>query len=286
MQTPFSQESAVHGEARLLPSHPGEACDEAREHARPTGFLATEQCRKEQDASLESPVADALPDPRYERKFVISNARLPEVLALVHRHPALFREVYPPRAINNIYLDTPALTDYRAHVNGAANRLKTRIRWYGPLQGHAARPALEEKLKRGVVGGKRVHPLPPLHVNGGVSRPGLNAWLDQAALPAVLRARLRHLEPTLVNRYQRRYFESADRRFRLTVDSDLEFHAPADDPGRHLERPGSRNPDIILELKFVPEHAPAAERIANTFPFRLTRCSKYVMGIERLHPFL
>jgi hypothetical protein len=193
--------------------------------------------------------------------------------------------VYPPRAVNNIYLDTPTLADYRAHVNGTADRLKTRIRWYGPLQGGAAAPALEEKLKRGLVGRKLTHPLPPLHVNGGVVRSELQAVLDRAALPELLRARLHHLEPTLVNRYQRHYFQSADRRFRLTVDSDLEFHAPSDDAGRHLQRPGSRDHDIILELKFAPEQAAAAAQAANAFPFRLTRCSKYVLGIERLHPF-
>lgn len=225
------------------------------------------------------------PEPRYERKFVIHNGRLPEVLELVRRHPALFREVYPPRAVNNIYLDTPTLQDYRAHVNGTAERLKTRIRWYGPLQGEAATPALEQKLKHGLVGCKLMHPLPPLHVNGGIVRSALETVLDRAALPDLLRSQLRHREPSLVNRYQRRYFLSADRRFRLTVDSDLEFHAPADDAGRHLCRPGSRDHDIVLELKFAPANAPFADAVANALPCRLTRCSKYVLGIERLHPF-
>lgn len=227
----------------------------------------------------------ALPELRYERKFVIHNGRLPEVLVLVRRHPALFREVYPPRAVNNIYLDTPTLQDYRAHVNGTAERLKTRIRWYGPLQGEAATPALEQKLKHGLVGRKITHALPPLHVNGGLVRSELAAALERAALPDLLRAKLRHREPTLVNRYQRRYFLSADRRFRLTVDSDLEFHAPGDDAGRHLCRPGSRDHDIVLELKFAPANALLADPVANAFPCRLTRCSKYVLGIERLHPF-
>jgi hypothetical protein len=69
------------------------------------------------------------------------------------------------------------------------------------------------------------------------------------------------------------------------VDSDLEFHAPADDAGRHLCRPGSRDHDIVLELKFPPANALLADAVANAFPCRLTRCSKYVLGIERLHPF-
>jgi hypothetical protein len=111
-----------------------------------------------------------LPEPRYERKFVIPKGRLSDMVAMVRRHPALFHEVYPPRAVNNIYLDTPALADYRAHVNGTADRLKTRIRWYGALRGEASNPSLEQKLKHGLVGRKAVHPLPPLRVNGGVAR--------------------------------------------------------------------------------------------------------------------
>lgn len=225
-----------------------------------------------------------LPEPRYERKFVIPEGRLPDVVAMVRRHPALFHEVYPPRAVNNIYLDTPALADYRAHVNGTADRLKTRIRWYGALQGDASKPSLEQKLKHGLVGRKTAHPLPPLRVNGGFARSQLQALLEQAELPELLRARLRHVEPTLVNRYQRRYFQSADRRFRLTVDSDLEFYSPQVDSGRHLRMP-SQGKEIILELKFAPRHAMAASAVTNRFPFRLTRCSKYVLGIERLHPF-
>ncbi len=225
------------------------------------------------------------PSVRYERKFVVHGRSLAEVLALVRRHPAMFREVYPPRAINNIYLDTPTLADYRAHVSGAAERLKTRIRWYGALQGEATRPSLEQKFKHGLVGSKSSHPLPAFHVNGGIERRSLGALLDQAELPELLRFKLRHMEPVLVNRYQRRYFVSADRRYRLTVDSDLEFYLPHENTGRHAGPPGQRNRDIILELKFAPQVAEGATQIANSLPFRLTRCSKYVLGIEQLHPF-
>jgi hypothetical protein len=46
-----------------------------------------------------------LPKLRYEKKFIAEGFTLPEVLARVKRHPAAFREVYPPRIVNNIYLD-------------------------------------------------------------------------------------------------------------------------------------------------------------------------------------
>jgi len=79
-------------------------------------------------------------NPRYERKFVADGFTLPEVLALVRRHPAAFREVYPARSVNNLYLDSPEFSDYHDHVNGVAHRNKTRIRWYGAWSGRLDAP--------------------------------------------------------------------------------------------------------------------------------------------------
>ena len=87
--------------------------------------------------------------------------------------------------------------------------------------------------------------------------------------------------PSLVNRYQRRYFVSADGHFRLTVDWDLQF---AD--FRRFAANGaffSADSAVIIELKFAPSHADSAgATVANALPFRLVRCSKYVLGIEHL----
>src|SRR5437879_6346363 len=99
-------------------------------------------------------------NPRYERKFLPQEFALAEVLTLVRRHPAMFREVYPPRFVNNIYLDSPGRSDYHDHVAGVPNRSKTRVRWYGAPSGHIAMPVLEQKVKHGHVGGKLSHGLP------------------------------------------------------------------------------------------------------------------------------
>jgi hypothetical protein len=230
-------------------------------------------------------VTTPVPSPanfRYERKFIAHGVSLAEVLVMVRQLPALFREAYPARAINNLYLDSPTLRDYFDHVGGTANRIKTRIRWYGPLHGHIPRPTLEQKVKRGQVSGKVSRALPPLHVNGGLTRAALAAFLDAGGLPDRLRAGLRHLEPALVNRYQRRYYESADHRLRLTVDSQLEFLGPHGAGGTQWQSLVGRPHDVIIELKYAPEHADAAAAVANHLPFRMVRCSKYVLGIERL----
>jgi len=219
------------------------------------------------------------PNVRYERKFFAGALSLAQVLAVVQRHPALFREVFPPRTVNNIYLDSPGLGDYFAHVNGTPNRAKTRIRWYGPADGRIEKPTLERKIKRGLVSGKLAYPLPPLSCRWSHPFREIESAWDSETLPDLLREAMRRLHPSLINCYQRRYFLSADRRFRLTVDWDLRFQSARWGPGGAATiRP--REPAVIIELKYGPEQAEQAALVTNALPFRLVRCSKYVLGIE------
>jgi hypothetical protein len=220
-----------------------------------------------------------LPNPRYEKKFIAGGFTMAEVVARVRCHPSAFREVYPPRMVNNIYLDSPARSDYSDHVNGAAHRTKTRVRWYGPHFEVAERPMLERKLKRGMVGGKEAYALPRFSINGGSLRSLLASAFDTASLPPRLRFILRHLEPALFNRYQRHYFLSRDGKFRLTVDSRLQFAGVAHNHRAAIDSVRQETP-LVIELKFGPEVAEDADTVTNALPFRVVRFSKYVAGIE------
>jgi SPX domain protein involved in polyphosphate accumulation len=219
---------------------------------------------------------------RFERKFIPDGLAVPEVLALVRRHPALFRQTYPPRVINNLYLDSPALRDYHDHIGGTAYRAKTRIRWYGPLSGHVLRPTLERKIKCGAVGSKLSFPLPAFTLDERTSPHEMFGFLLRGPeLAESIRLALRTLEPVLVNRYHRSYFLSADRTCRLTVDSEFRFFGP-DRPLTAQTPVSAPDPRIVIELKYDPDQAPRAADITRSFPFRLGRCSKYVLGIDSL----
>jgi hypothetical protein len=223
----------------------------------------------------------SLSNPRYEKKFVAEGRTLAEVLATVRRHPCAFREIYRPRIVNNVYLDSPTRRDYHDHVNGAANRSKTRVRWYGEQFEAADRPCLERKLKKGMVSGKEVYSLPAL----SLARDDLGAALmdafETATIPPILRSLLRHVQPALFNRYRRHYFQSCDRRFRLTVDTRLQFAGTARNNCLAVAwSPSQATP--ILELKFDTQAAETADAITNAFAFRVVRFSKYVAGIQGL----
>lgn len=204
-----------------------------------------------------------------------------QVLAGVRQNAALFFEEYPARTVNNVYFDTPELRNYHQNVDGNRDRVKVRIRWYGSLFGLIRHPVLEIKRKRGLLGTKDSAPLPPFELQTRVGGAQIQAWVRGSPLPAMLRRELDPVEPVLLNRYRRHYFRSADRRLRLTVDTNLEFYHMA--PHQHsVVHRVQAWPFVVVELKYDDrDHTHAAEAL-NGLPFRLHRMSKYVFGINLL----
>jgi hypothetical protein len=222
---------------------------------------------------------------RYERKFVVETTEmsLHQVHAAVKLHPAFFRQAYPPRFINNIYLDSNGMGHYQANLDGIGDRLKIRIRWYGDLFNPAVKPTLEYKFKRGMVGSKESYPMQPFAVSERFSHANLAAVLraNHNLLPSV-QADLGGLRAALLNRYYRSYYESADRCFRITIDNDMSYyHLPRlSGPGMHRQTDRGH---VVIELKYNAENDRSANRIAAHFPFRISRNSKYALGIERVY---
>lgn len=229
---------------------------------------------------MDKCTAKELPNARYERKFIAENCDVEEVIGLVRMQVAGFTELYPARFVNNIYLDTSTLSTYFVHVNGNAGRYKVRIRWYGDLCGRIEHPQLEIKFKRGLVGGKLTHALPELTLeenNPGDNIAAYLAGLDPDAPYAVYTGRM---GATLINRYKRHYYQSRDGKFRLTLDSDLEFYNPEGGCSSVYDLGNAWKRRVILELKYNTEYAAEAQAITGRLPFRVTRCSKYVTGID------
>ncbi|HOA59898.1 MAG TPA: hypothetical protein PLY00_03995 [Verrucomicrobiota bacterium] len=89
------------------------------------------------------------------------------------------------------------------------------------------------------------------------------------------------MQPVLSNRYRRRYFRTADDAIRLTVDWGLEF---VDLRGvrASLSPLSGQDHGVIAEVKYADTWAIDAAAVTAGFPFRLVRCSKYVLGVQRL----
>jgi hypothetical protein len=108
--------------------------------------------------------------------------------------------------------------------------------------------------------------------------------IDNSALPAWAREVLYQMKPSLVNRYRRHYFMSFDGNFRITLDDELSYYSVGQNNNHYFEKHVSD--DTIIELKYERGLDDIAPQVSNKLPFRLTKSSKYVNGIELLHPYL
>lgn len=218
---------------------------------------------------------------RYERKY-IANPYSPKQLDIyLKTHPYHFSEIYHERMINNIYFDTFDLSKFYGTQFGSLNRVKYRIRWYGDMLGRVEKPVLELKIKSNLLGTKESYPLKPFTIDNNFSRQTIIDVLKESDLPVHIYHKMLGFRYTLLNRYRRRYYLSLNKKFRVTIDSDLEFTSLNTCKNLFLNKLKHLN-DVILELKYDYSDNKTAGNIASHFPFNLSKFSKYSKGIELL----
>lgn len=217
---------------------------------------------------------------RFERKFFISSISSSQVEAVIKNHPSLFHEAFPVRCINNLYLDTLDMNHYWDNVNGVSKRVKVRIRWYGDLFGEISKPILEFKIKNNSVGAKVNFALSPLILSDFIKVQTLRERFSKLNISENLKNYLLSLDLSLMNSYSRKYYESFDSKFRVTIDSGLQFFKLS--PNNNLLFQSIETPSTtILELKYNLQHDDLGESVSSYFPFRMTKSSKYVSGLSQ-----
>lgn len=219
---------------------------------------------------------------RFERKFVVQNEGCPlETIIKTLKIP--FRSIHQPRVINNIYFDTHELSAYKDNIFGKANRLKIRVRWYDIQNKRQTvySPKLEYKIKKAWLGTKKIYSLRPVEKRGHLmNKTKLLEILDASELPIKVKDDLAQRSPILVNQYFRKYFATLDDKIRLTVDSSILFHRYNFSGNSDFSKV---NTPIILELKYDKENESYGRRVGQLLPFRLTKYSKYQVGIQKTH---
>lgn len=216
---------------------------------------------------------------RYERKFVIPTKNYPLSL-LLKTLKVPFREAYPERVINNVYFDTADFQSFSENVHGKADRVKVRMRWYDELmQAREYHPKLEFKIKHALLGTKKVYTLSPVTQRYALlNKQDIYSNLTSAELPADVLADLKSRQPVLINRYRRKYFESFNGHVRITLDTEISFRRF----GRFNTKAGfSYGMPDVLELKYDADHEAHGQQIGSVLPFRMTKFSKYQLGMER-----
>jgi SPX domain protein involved in polyphosphate accumulation len=221
-------------------------------------------------------------DFRYERKFLVYRMDAHQVRALVKCHPAMFYEPYPPRVVNNLYLDTVGMENYLDNVSGVGERRKVRVRWYGELFGDIGRPQLEFKIKNGLVGTKVIYPFSSFTLNKGFCHRYYQGVLRESDLPEDVKRYLLQLQVVLCSSYCRWYFATKDQRFRVTIDTRMAYYQVKKANNRFVHKHVDHR-NIVVELKYDKPLDVEAERVSRLFPFSVTKNSKYVTGIERVY---
>ena len=225
---------------------------------------------------MSHPVPDS---PRYEIKLACAPERLAELRSWVRDHPALFIETYPPRQVNNVYLDSTAVDDLNAHLSGIGRREKLRFRWYGE-EHTAVRGALELKCRSGHLGWKLQSPIPH---SFDLSHVSWYEWMVQlrAFAEGPARVWLASVErPTLINVYRREYFEASEGQIRLTLDHPMSVYDQIMYASPNLSFAVPVERQIIVEIKASLALWRRLPDILARFPLRAARNSKYVHGMQ------
>lgn len=222
---------------------------------------------------------------RYERKFTVPNEfSLKTIEQHIKHNNALFREAFHLRKVNNIYFDTTAYNDYFDNVLGVSDRKKIRIRWYGETFGSVRKPILEIKIKKGLVGDKWSFKLKPFMLDNNLNNGILQEVFKDSNLPLPILESVKMVTPTLLNSYSRKYFISANKQYRVTLDFSLLYYKIEKRFNNFNLKPAS-DENKIIELKYGLNDDSKASTIVTQFPFRLNKNSKYVNGINTLKQF-
>jgi len=219
---------------------------------------------------------------RFERKFLISGFHRSEVETVIKQQPGMFREIFCQRYVNNIYFDSIDMSSYFTSVNGTTSRIKIRIRWYGELFANILKPMLELKIKHGLLGRKESFPLKEFNFARGGKVYFFSGIFKDSNLPKSLVFNLNYFKPVLLNRYSRKYYQTVDRDFRITLDSEMVYYHITGANNWFIRRSADLN-NVVLELKYDKDKDHHADSIISRFPFRLTKNSKFVNGIKRVY---
>ncbi len=232
-------------------------------------------------AALQEMLAHDAPHAgRREFKYLLPGGAERRAVALVRARVPGLREEFAPRRVSSLYFDTASYACYAQSNAGASERIKMRLRWYGPLE--ADTPfTLELKHRANHLGWKSQYPVPPFDLGATPLAALSRRFVEmvsprERALVALLRL------PILVTSYHRHYFATGDGAIRVTVDTRLTFTDQRLRP--RLTRVTDLHPaDVaVVECKLAPARERDGARLLRALAPRQTRFSKYCHGIERL----
>ena len=93
---------------------------------------------------------------------------------------------------------------------------------------------------------------------------------------------MKRIFPSLLNRYSRKYFLSADKKYRITIDNNLYYLKISRTNFSFMNCFINRN-NIILEIKYNENDDVNIDQITQSLPLRYSKNSKYIDGISQIN---
>ena len=219
---------------------------------------------------------------RFERKYFIFNTNRVFMENIVLNHPAFFSKIFHERYINNIYFDFINFNNFKDNIDGNMFRTKYRIRWYGNMFTKIKSPVLELKIKNGLVGTKESYKLNQFELKKGLDILKIQNLIKDSKINSNVKFSVLEQIPVMLNSYKRSYFESNNKKFRITIDDDQSFYKINRYNNSFMNIHKDLN-NVIVELKYDKHYEFEVNQITNEFPFRVTKSSKYARGVELLY---
>lgn len=220
---------------------------------------------------------------RYEKKFIVPFSKQYLIPKIISSNGMRFVKHYESRKVNSIYLDTNNLTFYRENLEGLTERKKFRIRWYGELN-RDTKFFFEIKQKNNELGFKKIYELENIFDTNNLlnETKKIIKSLKNLNISSNINSLLSKLTPKIIISYRRDYFISNIYNCRMTLDTEISYSI-IDQYRNDIWDDNKKNNEMIIELKY-PENL-NQNIISERFkiPFRLSKNSKYVNGINKYY---
>ena len=147
---------------------------------------------------------------------------------------------------------------------------------YGNLE-KVFKPNLELKIKSGNVGTKKIFKLKDSNLYELNNYLKLNNYFKKSnSLPDDIKLYLKSLYPVLINSYTRRYYESSNKIFRLTIDKSLKYSQLFN---FSCSKRMKKEDFLIMEVKYQSD-LNMNNFLNYFFPFNITKNSKYIFSLN------
>ena len=186
-----------------------------------------------------------------------------------------FQEIFKKRHINNIYFDDLNLQCLMANLHGDSTRFKIRLRWY---DNHTNKSFFEIKIKKNIFGYKKIYKIDDIPIYHGISKKRLITLIEKK-LPKDISNRLNRFKfIQLVNSYERKYYLSSDKKFRITIDKNIQTFDQRKNGDLNLIHKFFSQNKMVVEIKFQKLYQQKIINLFSDFPLRASKNSKYVDG--------